>query len=122
MATPRTWGRFPRQRDRPALPTRWFSCSRFPTWPTVALQRRGAVAGLAPAPRPRHHLPPDAEPDGRQDVTLLAVLVVKQRDARRAVRVVLDRRHLRGNPDLLAPEVDLPVAALVAATPVPRRH
>src|SRR5947208_9834893 len=50
-----------------------------------------------------------------QDVALLAVRVVQQRDARRAVRVVLDRRHLGGNAELLAPEVDPPIPALVPA-------
>src|SRR4029450_3226087 len=38
MAEPRTDGRFPRQRLRPALPPVWFSWSTFPTWPTVARQ------------------------------------------------------------------------------------
>jgi hypothetical protein len=37
MATPRTDGRIPIQRDRPALPMDTFSCSKFPTWPTVAM-------------------------------------------------------------------------------------
>src|SRR5205823_3506597 len=47
------------------------------------------------------------EPVGREDVPLLAVRVVQQRDARRAVRVVLDVRHCRGDAVLVvAPEVD----------------
>src|SRR5206468_82668 len=40
---------------------------------------------------------------GGQDVALLAVRVVQQRDARRAVGIVLDRRYLGGNTELLAP-------------------
>src|SRR6201993_158960 len=36
MAEPRTDGRLPRQRLRPALPPVMFWWSRFPTWPTVA--------------------------------------------------------------------------------------
>jgi hypothetical protein len=38
----------------------------------------------------------DLHAERLQDVALLAVGVGEQRDARRAVRVVLDRRHLRG--------------------------
>src|SRR5439155_27382239 len=56
----------------------------------------------------------DAEPGRREDVALRTVRVVKQRDARRTVRVVLDRGHLRRDPVLPALEVDHPVAALVA--------
>src|SRR4026207_762012 len=41
IATPRTFGRSPFQRERPALPNETFSCSMFPTWPTVALQTNG---------------------------------------------------------------------------------
>ena len=35
---PRTCGRMPRHRRRPALPNDTFSCSTLPTWPTVARQ------------------------------------------------------------------------------------
>src|ERR1700730_3142558 len=38
MVAPRTVGRLPSQRLRPALPPDSFSCSRLPTWPIVALQ------------------------------------------------------------------------------------
>src|SRR2546427_1632977 len=37
IAEPRTVGRLPRQRLRPALPSVTFSWSTLPTWPTVAL-------------------------------------------------------------------------------------
>src|SRR6266498_3974964 len=50
----------------------------------------------------------------------LAAAVVEQRDARRAVRIVLDARDPRRDPVLVAAEIDLPVAALVAA-PDPAR-
>src|SRR3989442_13635744 len=50
-----------------------------------------------------------------QDVALLAVGVVQQRDAGGPVRVVLDRRPLGRNAELLAPEVDPPIAALMPA-------
>src|SRR5438128_12152059 len=38
IATPRTFGRLPIQRERPALPKETFSCSVFPPWPIVAIQ------------------------------------------------------------------------------------
>src|SRR6266511_934737 len=41
IADPRTVGRFPRQRLRPALPPVMFSWSTLPTWPTVARQVSG---------------------------------------------------------------------------------
>src|SRR5690606_18675088 len=55
---------------------------------------------------------------GRQDVALLAVEVVQQRDAARTVGVVLDRRDDGGDAVLVAPEVDDPVPLLVAAATV----
>src|SRR5882757_606798 len=57
----------------------------------------------------------------RDDVALLAVGVVQQRDAGGAVRVVLDVRDLGRNAVLVVPaEVDQPVRPLVTATLVPR--
>src|SRR5207253_5707665 len=41
ITVPRTVGRNPRHRVRPALPTETFSWSRLPTWPTVAMQSTG---------------------------------------------------------------------------------
>src|SRR5579862_9732134 len=38
IAMPRTLGRLPMWRERPALPMTWFSCSTFPIWPIVARQ------------------------------------------------------------------------------------
>src|SRR5690606_34880792 len=55
------------------------------------------------------------------DVALLAVGVGQQRDARAPVRVVLDGSDARGDPVLVALEVDDAVAALVAAALVARR-
>src|SRR6476661_1649830 len=56
----------------------------------------------------------------RDDVALLAVDVVQQRDAARAVGVVLDVRDLGRDAVLVvAPEVDHPVGALVPAALVP---
>src|SRR6266567_5718165 len=55
-----------------------------------------------------------------QDVALLAVGVVQQRDPRGAVRVVLHVRHLGGHAVLVrAAEVDQPVGALVTGALVP---
>ena len=74
----------------------------------------GARAGLDPC-RP-------ATACRRDDVALLAVGVVQQRDARGAVRVVLDVRDLGRHAVLVvATEVDQPVGALVAATLVAGR-
>src|SRR4029453_17239547 len=56
------------------------------------------------------------------DVALLAVEVVQQRDARVAVGVVLDRRDLGRHAVLVATEVDQAVLLLVTATAVARRH
>src|SRR3954452_23047249 len=56
-----------------------------------------------------------------EDVALLPVGVVQQRDARGPVGVVLDVRDLRRHAVLVgAPEVDHPVRPLVAAALVPR--
>src|SRR5439155_17869875 len=62
---------------------------------------------------------PDAQPFGREDVALLAVTVVQQRDARGPVRVVLDARDPRRNRELVAPEIDAPVLPLVSAALIP---
>ena len=165
MTTPRTSGRWPMCRARPALPRFWFSWSRLPTWPTVAMQRMLDAPDLAgrqsdlgvrrppwPAAGPRRPrertiwpplpgtssmlwivvpsgmcasgraLPtrasasgpatttsPTRRPVGHEHVALLAVAVVEQADARRAVGVVLDRREARGHAELVALEVDAPV-------------
>src|SRR5258706_4531459 len=55
------------------------------------------------------------EPKRRQDVALLAVLVMDEGDAGAAVGVVLDGRDLAGNAVLVALEVDLSVELAVAA-------
>src|SRR5574341_430495 len=58
---------------------------------------------------------------GREDVALLAVAVVQQRNARGPVRIVLDGRDTRRNGELVAPEVDAPVLTIVATTLIPAR-
>src|SRR5439155_10289442 len=57
-----------------------------------------------------------------QDVALLAVRIGEERDPRRTVRVVFDRRHLRRNVVLVALEVDGAVHPLVATAAPPRRQ
>src|SRR6266436_3725483 len=56
---------------------------------------------------------------GMQDVALLAVSVMQQRQIRTAVWVVLDGRHFRGHAHIFAPEVHFTVSLLVAAAAVP---
>src|SRR6266576_1872662 len=63
----------------------------------------------------------DLQAERRQDVALFAVLVVNQGDARAAVGVVLDGRHLPGHAVLVALEVDLAVQLPVAAALVAGR-
>src|SRR6202011_2618347 len=62
----------------------------------------------------------DAQPLGREDVALLAVDIVQQRDVGRAVGVVLDRGDARVHAVLAALEVDPAVCALGAAAAVAR--
>src|SRR5256885_7494217 len=79
------------------------------------LEQRHRVPHPDVGARPRDHGVAHREAFGSQDVALLAIRVVQQRDARCPVRVVLHRRHLGGNAELFAPEVDPSIATLVAA-------
>src|SRR5262249_37767125 len=80
----------------------------------VADERLGAL--------PRRDRLPDRDPERGDDVALLAVRVVEQRDVRRAVRVVLDRRDAGGQAVLVALEVEDAVHPLVpAAAMAPRQ-
>src|SRR5207237_10920331 len=71
--------------------------------------------------RPRDHSDSDGKAIRGENVPLLAIRVVQQRDAGGAVRVVLDARDLRGHAELVAPEVDAAVLPLVPAAHVPAR-
>src|SRR5918994_2013198 len=82
-----------------------------------AVQRQ-RVAHVHLGVRPALHDGPDRQVAGREDVALLAVVVVQEGDVGRAVRVVLDRRDRRGHPVLAPLEVDQTVAPLVAAADV----
>src|SRR6266566_4258386 len=83
---------------------------------------RQAVADARLRVRSGDHGVANAQIVRRDDVALLAVAIHDQRETRRAVRVVLDRRHLRGNPVLVALEVDDPVIPFLAAAAVARGH
>ena len=63
----------------------------------------------------------DLETQRREDVALLAVAVVQQRDAARAVRIVLDRRDLRRDAVLGALEIDDAILLARAAAFVAHR-
>src|SRR3954453_22549561 len=85
--------------------------------------QRQVVAGLDVGRGAALHGVALLQPGRRQDVALLAVGVVQQRDPRGAVRVVLDVRDLGRHAVLVGPaEVDHPVGALVPAALVPRGH
>src|SRR5207249_1257748 len=86
------------------------------------VRQRQAVARLDVRLRAGLDLVADAEPDRRQDVALLPVRVVEERDPGRAVRIVLDGRHPGRHALLLALEVHEPVEALVPPAPVPDGH
>src|SRR5215470_1604553 len=77
------------------------------------------VAGKDVRLRPRHHHVPGLEPQRRDDVALLAVLVVEERNARGAAWIVLDACHLGGDAELVPLEVHLAQHALVPAAPMP---
>src|SRR5204862_2569088 len=70
---------------------------------------------------PGHQRVPDLEPVRRDDVALLAVAVVEQREPRRAVRIVLDRHDAGRDAELLAAEVHLPQHPLRPAAAVAHR-
>ena len=72
------------------------------------------LPGLMSALRLATILSPTVEAVGREDVALLAVDVVEERDARGAVRIVLDRSDRGRNADLVAAPVDDAVALLVS--------
>ena len=83
---------------------------------------RQGVADAGLGVRPGDDDVADLQPVGQQHVALLAVAVVEQPDARRAVRVVLDRGEAGGHADLVALEVDPAVVLLLAAAAVADGH
>ena len=86
------------------------------TVPTGMLRSGRLLPGLMSAPGRSRSRSPCLQPVRRDDVALLAVGVVQQRDPRGAVGVVLDVRDLGRHAVLVvATEVDDAVGALVAA-------
>src|SRR6266436_546632 len=85
------------------------------------LEQRHRVADADVRARTGHDVVTDVQALRRQDVALLAVTVVQQRDAGRPVRVVLDARDPRRNAELVAPEIDAAVLPLVPAAHIPAR-
>ena len=93
------------------------------SWVPSGMARRGsALPTRASALSPAMTVSPTCEAVGHEDVALLAVGVVEQADARRAVGVVLDGRELGRHVQLVAPEVDAPIVLLGAATAVADGH
>src|SRR5690606_30598249 len=89
--------------------------------PERDLSQRQSVAVPDIRARPAHHDVALPEPHGVQDVALLPIGVVQQRDVRRPVRVVLDLRHAGRHPELVALEIDAPVQPLGPAPTPPGR-
>src|SRR5437764_7880731 len=85
------------------------------------LEQRHCVAGADVRAGTGHHAVADVQALGRQDVALLAVAVMQQRDARGPVRIVFDARDARRNREFVAPEIDAPVLPLVPAAHIPAR-
>jgi hypothetical protein len=79
-----------------------------------------ALPGRMSASR-RHHRLADLQPDGGDDVALLAVEVRDQRDVRRAVRSYSICATFAGDAGLVALEIDDAVMALVTAAAAPHR-
>ena len=63
----------------------------------------------------------DLEPGRREDVTLLAISIIDQRNPRRSVRIVFDRRHLAGIPVLSRLKSMITIVALVSASAMTNR-
>src|SRR5882762_4841336 len=84
-----------------------------PDWHRVSGQNVRALAGL--------HGHSNLEPDRMQDVALLAVGIVQQRQARRAVRIVFDGRNPRRDSFFLTAEINRAVLFLVSAAAMPDR-
>jgi len=62
-----------------------------------------------------HHAVAHAQPERRNDVAALAIGIQQQGDTSRAVGVILNRFDLRRDVQLVPPEVDQAITALVTA-------
>src|SRR2546423_487243 len=85
------------------------------------LEQRHRIAGADVGAGTGNHAVADVQAFRCQDVALLAVAVMQQRDARRPVRIVFDARDARRNSELVAPKIDAPVLPLVPAAHIPAR-
>src|SRR6266516_5785413 len=66
--------------------------------------------------RSGHHLISDLQAHRCQNVTLLAIQVMQEGDARRTVRIIFDRRHPGWNAQLVALEIDQAISTLGTTT------
>src|SRR5205807_8272082 len=80
---------------------------------------RQSVAGDDVGFRPRNHCLPDLQTERRNNVTLLTIGIIEQRDVGRAVRVIFDGGDFGRNARLVALEIDNAILALVAAAATP---
>src|SRR5512140_2673215 len=64
----------------------------------------------------------NADVERRDDVALLAICIMQEGQARRAVRVILDRGDLGRNAKLLALEIDLADKTAIATAAMPDGH
>src|SRR5690348_3586819 len=87
-------------------------------WDTADRQR---IAHADVRLRAAHHPVADLQAVRREDVAFLAVHVMQQRDARRAVGVILNREDLRRNAELVALEINDTIALLHPAATMPGR-
>ena len=86
------------------------------------LAQEKRVADLRSNACAAHHGLPDLKSVRCDDVALLAVGVNQQRDARRTVRVVLDRLYSCSDAVLRTLEVDVTIHLLVTSADVADRH
>ena len=72
-------------------------------------------------PLTTHHRITHLQPQRRDDVPFLAVVIDQQRDAGRAVGIILNTAHPRRNVHLVALEINQPVSSLVSTTSMAHR-
>ena len=63
----------------------------------------------------------DLDPDGREDIPLLAVAIMQERNSRRAVGIVFDRRNFGRDRIFRALEIDDAILLAIAAALVAHR-
>ena len=83
------------------------------------LIERKRVASLKDSLGTAHDNLTDLQALRRKNIPLLAVDIVDQGDIRAAVRIILDRRHLAGDIELIPLEIDLSKFSLMSTTAMP---